>query len=509
MNKLVTATLFSLSLAIPSFDTAADVSQLADNTARYAVTQYSQPMIDSLAKMVSYQTFDVKGLPLEKNSHFTGYKAYIKSLSQQLGLDYQDMGYMVLVRLGKDTAADKRFGIVTHGDVKPADASKWAKSPFELDSTTEPGRLIARGTEDDKGAIATAMYAMKAVKDKQIELDKTIELMIYLAEESNWQPLREILKTWQPPSLNVTIDAEYPVVTAENGFSMIQVDIPKVTVDNGNLPYISEFSGGSFATQIPEDAKVVIKNADNRLMEKLKRRALTHHQLKFSFIQKGSELIIGARGKSAHSSTPEYGVNAIAFLADILKDRAWGKSAAGLTVSYLNDLVGTGLHAEKFGEIAYQDDFMGAMTLAPTVIKATDDGGVNINLNLRRPAGKTAELLKQQTNAALDAWQQQHQVKLANVRLYFGEPMVVTDAPHVQPLLGIFSHFTGIKDPKPLSIGGSTNAKLMPSAVSFGPSMPGVEYTGHSEHEFITVKQIKLNLAMYTAMMIELGKTKR
>lgn len=56
-----------------------------------------------------------------------------------------------------------------------------------------------------------------------------------------------------------------------------------------------------------------------------------------------------------------------------------------------------------------------------------------------------------------------------------------------------------------MSIGGGTNAKLFKRAVSFGPSMPGKAYTGHSEHEFITQEQIKLNLQMYTAMMIEVA----
>jgi dipeptidase D len=173
-------------------------------------------------------------------------------------------------------------------------------------------------------------------------------------------------------------------------------------------------------------------------------------------------------------------------------------------VTYINELVGTGLYAEKFGDIAYTDAFMGDMTLAPTTVTPGEQG-TNIFINLRRPIGKTADVLTRQTQAALAKWQKKHAVELANVRLYFGEPLVVKDAPHVDTLLGIFSHYTGIKNPKPISVGGSTNAKLLPSAVSFGPSMPGTEYTGHSEHEFISLKQLKLNLAMYTAMMIELG----
>ena len=41
--------------------------------------------------------------------------------------------------------------------------------------------------------------------------------------------------------------------------------------------------------------------------------------------------------------------------------------------------------------------------------------------------------------------------------------------------------------------------------MSFGPSMPGEEYTGHSEHEFIRQEQMLLNLRMYTAMLAELA----
>jgi dipeptidase D len=86
------------------------------------------------------------------------------------------------------------------------------------------------------------------------------------------------------------------------------------------------------------------------------------------------------------------------------------------------------------------------------------------------------------------------------------EPWVQAAAPQVPTLLSVFSHYTGQRQPKPVSIGGGTNARLFPNAVSFGPAMPGAVYSGHSEHEFITVKQLMLNLEMYTAAMVELAK---
>ena len=36
----------------------------------------------------------------------------------------------------------------------------------------------------------------------------------------------------------------------------------------------------------------------------------------------------------------------------------------------------------------------------------------------------------------------------------------------------------------------------------------GTEYTGHSENEFITMKQFVLNLKMYTAVLVEMAAVK-
>ncbi|TMO90735.1 hypothetical protein CWC14_18600, partial [Pseudoalteromonas sp. S3260] len=112
------------------------------------------------------------------------------------------------------------------------------------DSTSEPGKLIARGTEDDKGAIATALYAMKAIKDQGIQLDNRIELMIYLAEESDWQPLRTFMQSYQQPKYAVTIDASYPVVVAEKGWSLVAPTFSGTY--QGSQMYVSELTGGAF-----------------------------------------------------------------------------------------------------------------------------------------------------------------------------------------------------------------------------------------------------------------------
>ncbi|MEW6989524.1 dipeptidase [Colwelliaceae bacterium 6441] len=500
LPRLCTLSFISLIMAINA--NANQVSSLAESTAKYAVENYQQAMVDSLAELVKYNTVAVDGVKSTDNPEHIAFKKELKKQALQLGLEYSDKGYIVIISLGE---SKERVGIITHGDIQPVNPKKWAKSPFQLDTTTEPGKLIARGTEDDKGPISTALYAMKAIKDKNIKLNKRLELYIYMAEESDWGPLEEYVKHNVLPQTNITIDAEYPVVTAEKGYGTLKIAFNKHNKTPTLDAYISHFEGGYFGSQIPEDAKAIIENADINLLQALMTKAQSYSGVSFDLTLKDKQLIITALGKSAHSSKPQEGVNAIPYLADLLSDMRWSNNGAGTLVNFINDNIGLGLEGKKFGKIAYADNFMGPMTVSPTVIKQ-NKSNIELNINIRRPKGKSAQQLRNEINHAIASWKLKNMADITELDHYIGDPFVQGDAPHISTLLSVFSHFTGNKNAKPIAIGGGTNSRLFPNAVAFGPSMPGAEYTGHSEHEFITMKQFVLNLKMYTAVMIELAK---
>ncbi len=484
----------------------AKVSDVAKQTSQYAADTYQDQMLMSLEKLVKFNTVAIDGLPSTDNPVHQAFKQELAQQAKQLGLDYTDHGYIVIIGLGN---SQERLGMITHGDVQPATPAKWAKSPFELDLTSEPGKLVGRGTEDDKGSISNALYAMKSIKDMNIKLNKRIELYVYMAEESDWAPLETYIKSRSLPQVNITLDAEYPVVTAEKGYGTISMTFPNLNSGSEEVlsesVHLSAFSGGFFGSQIPEDAQATIENANEKLLVKLKQAAKSHSGIQYDYQWQANALTIKALGKSAHSSKPENGVNAITYLADLLSFTRWPNNASGALVNFINDNIGTGLYGEKFGNVAYSDDFMGPMSLQPTVLKPKEQG-IELNINLRRPKGKTAAQLESEINLTLKQWQQANQVTLTNLKNYIGEPFVQNNAPQIDTLLNVFSFYTGITDAKPVAIGGGTNSRLFPNAVSFGPSMPGKEYTGHSEHEFITIEQFMLNLKMYTAVLIELAQ---
>lgn len=480
-------------------------SLISQQTAEYAVNTYQEAMVDSLAELVTFNTVAIEGVPATQNPAHIGFKEALKKQALALGLDYKDEGYLAIIGLGE---SKDRIGVITHGDIQPYNESKWKKSPLILDSTSEQGKLIGRGTEDDKGPISTALYAMKAIKDQGIKLNKRIELYVYMAEESDWGPIEKYVKTHELPELNITIDAEYPVVTAEKGWGLVKVNFPKNNDGiKENQAYISEFSGGAFVSQVPEDATAIISNVTPLLITQLKQNTALFSGMSFDFSLNGTALKIKALGKSAHSSKPQEGINAIPHLAALLKsvNITWPNNGPGTLVNFINDNIGLGVEGKQFGNIAYADDFMGPMTVAPTLI-IQQDNALELSINLRRPKGKEKQQLLAEINQTINQWQQKHQAKLSQGEHYIGDPFVQTDAPQIDTLLSVFRHFTGITDAKPIAIGGGTNSRLFPTAVSFGPSMPGVKYSGHSEHEFITMEQFVLNLKMYTAVFVELAK---
>ncbi|MBJ7311840.1 dipeptidase [Rugamonas sp. CCM 8940] len=524
LKKLAVSSLLPLLAGVllaPLAASAAPPGAAALATADYALATYRDDVVESLERMVSFNTVADPAVPFERNPQQQGFKRYLREQARRLGFDFHDYGMVLVIGLGKGS---ERVGVITHGDVQPVDPSKWAKSPFVLDRVSEPGRLLGRGTEDDKGPIATALYAMKAIKDRQPGLRKRIELYVYMGEESDWAPLQAFLAKHKPPQMNITLDAEYPVVVAEKGWGALTVTMPTptptptptlqpasaLTSSAASAPAgaarLAAFKGGFFGSQIPEDASAVIEAAGAELEQAIRRRAEGQAGMRYQFLRDRLQLTVVARGHAAHSSKPEDGLNAISMLADALNVQPWDGTAAAAMVNFLNDMVGTGLTGERFGAIAYSDGFMGPMTVAPTVLKQTAEG-IELNINLRRPRGKSKAALSAEVQQAFDVWKNARMPQ-ARLSAEIGDPWVRDDAPQLATLLGVFAHYTGIADAKPISIGGGTNSRLFPNAVSFGPAMPGTVYSGHSEHEFITEKQLLLNLQMYTAVLVELATAK-
>jgi dipeptidase D len=477
-------------------------SPLARDVAGYAVRQYADSAVARLGDLIAFRTVARDGVPNVENPEFQELTAYLRRLAGEFGLDFADHGAVLIIGLGDAT---ERLGVLAHADVQPADPTKWRRDPFELDTLSEPGRLVARGSEDDKGPIVTALYAMRALVDRGVPLARRIELVVTYTEESDWAPIQAFVSQWDPPGLNVALDSEYPVVIAEKAWNAVLLSLPPDRpAPPGEGPRIARFGGGAFLSQIPEDAEAVVAGSTAEVEAALRREAERDTVVAFTFDTVGDSLLVRARGLAAHSSKPWQGRNAITHLAALLGTREWPPTQAARMVRLINDLVGTGDYGERFGEVAYTHDFMGPLTLALTTLGPGDGDSLVAGINARSPAGKSGATLDSLFRAAVAGWSAGTGIEVG-IATTVSEPYYLEDAPHVPVLLDIFRFYTGIRDAQPISIGGGTNARILPYGVNFGPAMPGQEYTGHSEHEFMTREQLERNLQMYTAMLVELA----
>ena len=381
----------SLALLSSCGDTPGEVpSEGSRGIAAYARSAYSDSAVATLAELVSFRTVHEEGVNNDDNPQFRELTAYLAGAAAASGLDFTDHGAVVVIGLGD---GEERLGLITHADVQPADADKWEMKPFILDTLSEPGRLMGRGVEDDKGPIVAALYAMRALTDQAVPVERRIELIISYTEESDWSAFEAFLKRNEPPELNVGLDSQFPVVLAEKGWNGVYLRIPAVPEAPPRGARLVSLRGGSFLSQVPEDAEAVISDATPAVEATLRAAAERFDEIDFVFTEAPGVLAVSAHGLSAHSSKPWEGRNAITNLAAVLGSYDWPDTQAARMVHLINDLVGTGDYAERLGGVADTHPFMGRLTLSLTKL-SLEDGDLVAGINIRSPASRSPEELR-------------------------------------------------------------------------------------------------------------------
>ncbi len=78
------------------------------------------------------------------------------------------------------------MGILGHLDVvPPGNLNDWDHDPF--DPVEKDGMLYGRGTQDDKGPMLAALFAVKALLDAGVKFNKRVRFIFGTDEETLWR----------------------------------------------------------------------------------------------------------------------------------------------------------------------------------------------------------------------------------------------------------------------------------------------------------------------------------
>ncbi|MGL4663303.1 MAG: dipeptidase PepV [Culicoidibacterales bacterium] len=378
--------------------------------------------------------------------------------------------------------AGKVFGILGHVDVVPA-TDDW--QPYN--PRVEDGVLIGRGSQDDKGPMIAAYYAMKIIKDLNLPISNTVKMIVGTDEESKWRCVDHYFKHEPKPDFGISPDAAFPVVHAEKGF--IDYSITGSFKDDVVLSFIA----GEKSNMVPENAKAVIRGNHEVLFSAYEQYLKTKEVTGSMEVVDGNT-VVTLVGKAAHSSLPENGKSAIHLLAQYLYNSTQS-TLAGLIVKYFsNDHYGV-----KLG-IDLQTADSGVLTTSLGIVKFENEQ-LEMICNVRYP--NTWNSISQTKHVQEIFAQYGCQVEiLKEMYPIFQDP----NSDFIQTLLNSYRKNTGDELAQSQVMGGATYARVMENCVAYGMMFPKTVDRMHQKNESIVLEELYLATVIYAEAIYNLIK---
>lgn len=396
----------------------------------------------------------------------------------KLGTDYgfkvdSCQGYCTELTVGEEGPI---IGIYAHSDVVPV-SGKWTDTPFS--GILKDGRIWGRGSCDDKGPLIASLYAIKLLKDNGLIKGYRVRLVSGGDEERGSSCLEHYFGALKKEQCQYgfTPDADFPLIYGEKAIRRYELSYV------GKLGNIINMDGGVVANAVC-DKLVVSLPTDKKFEEYLK-----SNKIECDVSSLGEVSILSFKGKSAHGSTPELGVNAalVAFkaLGEYYKIDALNKIIAAISSS----------DGSSFGGENHSPELLDS-TFNYGIVKY-DGKKLTISLDYRYgEAAKPDEAIEKL-------------VKKSGLSADFVTeiPVLLFDkkSPLVSTLMKVYKKETHDFFAKPFTIGGGTYAKEAKNTVAFGASWKGHPGNMHSPDEYIYLDDFNKDIAIYAAAIYALG----
>ncbi len=385
------------------------------------------------------------------------------------------------------------IGVLGHVDIVP-EGKDWDYDPFG--GQVVDGKLYGRGANDDKGPIISALYAMKALKDAGVDVNKRIRLILGTNEETGWAGITHYFKNEEHPTMGFSPDADFPAIHGEMGILVSDFKASfEDTVDDGGIEILSA-KGGHAANMVPDYAEAVIKTNGKAIAHIAEGYNKDRGDI-ITLEEDGDRTLVKATGVSAHGSMPKLGVNAVSHLLCFLDALDLQIGDATNFVRHYVRLIGLEYNGQSIG-VGFEDQY-NKLVFNVGVLKM-DQKEAKLGINIRYPITmKLQEVYDGMDKYLLHAnWTHREVDHLGPI---FLEP----DHPLIENLMSVYTEITGDTS-KPITIGGGTYARAAKNLVAFGPMFPGQEETAHQKNEYIAVDDLVRCAHIYANALYKLTR---
>ena len=455
----------------------------------FSFEPYRQEMVEVLKNFLKIES--VKGESQPNMPYGKGIfdaLMFVQSTAEDMDLDCVNLfGHLAYIDYGY---GDEMLGILAHIDVVPQ-GEGWTVPAFE--GIEKDGKIFGRGAIDDKGPCIAALYAIKALSDNCVQLNKKVRLIIGADEESGWADM-DFYKKHEPlPDIAFSPDGEYPVINAEKG--LMHVVLSSKGLEDGDALSIKGLEAGTRINVVPNKAQAKIAAPFATIQ-----KSLESYQCpicaKLTAEDNGGGLVtITSIGKSSHGSRPEQGINAAAALLQYLGTLPWSPGKTGEAVYALASKIGTYFHGEAV-ELNLEDEVSGKLTFNLGTL-SLKDGELTVGIDIRYPISIQRKVVEEKL--------QKHFGELFDItyKHTLDAHFVSEDSPLVIALKEAYTEITG-EEAYCISIGGATYARAFENAVTFGSLFPGQPNVEHGPDEYIETESLIKNAEIIANAIIKL-----
>ncbi len=460
------------------------------------IGNYKEDIIKTTQQLVRIKSTEGKpkvGMPFGEGP----YEAleFMLEKAERMGFSTKNVdGYAGHAEIGE---GKKIVGVLVHLDVVP-EGSGWTYPPYEAQIYN--GKIFGRGTNDDKGPAVASLFAAKAIKESNLNINKKIRIIFGTNEETRWEGIEYYLQKEDSPDIAFTPDSDFPVIHGEKGILEISLQ-KKFSKSRDSEVMIKEIRGGNRSNMVPDLCTTVLKVSKNRkasLLEKINKIALKKGY-NISIREQEDIITLKIKGKSAHASTPQLGQNAISITFNFLNELNIDNGEIGRFIKFYNNKIGLEYNGESIG-CQLEDEVSGKLTFNVGVAEL-DERNAKLSINIRYPIKYSKDDVEKRIKDNIKDIGIQYKVHNHLKSINYPKDHML-----IKKLMKVYREVTGDDSSNPITIGGGTYARAIENAVAFGPSFPGSEKIAHQKDEYISIDNLMKCTEIYCKALYELAK---